>query len=236
MEIKCVVIDDEPLAISKLENFFARVPGLKLLRSFDNALEALTWMKENTVDVVFLDIQMEELTGIQLLENTDLKSKIIITSAYDQYAIKGFELNVADYLLKPFSFDRFLKAVDKVMEYYSTKPDVNKTPAEENKFLFVKTEYRYERIDIDDILYIEGMKDYLMIVCSDRRIMTLQSFSMIERSLPANKFCRVHKSFMVATDKIRSVERGVVLIGDRRIPVSSTYRESFYKRTGLRLH
>jgi two-component system LytT family response regulator len=236
MEIKSVVIDDEPLAISKLENFIARVPGLTFLRSFDNALEALAWLKENPADLVFLDIQMDGLTGIQLLETTDLNSKIIITSAYDQYAIKGFELNVSDYLLKPFSFERFLKAVDKVMEYYAAKPDLIKTPVEESRFLFVKTEYRYERIDIDDILYIEGMKDYLRIVCSDRKIMTLQSFSMIETSLPAKKFCRVHKSFMVAIDRIRSVERGVVCVGDHRIPVSSTYRNSFYKKTGLKLH
>jgi two-component system LytT family response regulator len=236
MEIKSVVIDDEPLAISKLENFIARVPGLTFLRSFDNALEALAWLKENPADLVFLDIQMDGLTGIQLFDTTDLNSKIIITSAYDQYAIKGFELNVSDYLLKPFSFERFLKAVDKVMEYYAAKPDLIKTPVEESRFLFVKTEYRYERIDIDDILYIEGMKDYLRIVCSDRKIMTLQSFSMIETSLPAKKFCRVHKSFMVAIDRIRSVERGVVCVGDHRIPVSSTYRNSFYKKTGLKLH
>lgn len=235
MEINCVVVDDEPLAVSKLENFIARVPALRFLRSFDNSLDALSWLKENPADLVFLDIQMEGLTGIQLLETADLKSRIIITSAYDQYAIKGFELNVTDYLLKPFSFERFVKAVNKVMEYYA-RPDAGKTDSEESKYLFVKTEYRYERIDIDDILYIEGMKDYLRIVCSGRKIMTLQSFSMIEESLPARKFCRVHKSFMVAIDKIRSVERGVVLVGDRRIPVSSTYRESFYKMTGLKLH
>ena len=236
MEIKCVVVDDEPLAVSKLENFIARVPGLIHIRSFDNALEALAWLKENPADLLFLDIQMEGLTGIQLLETADLKSRIIITSAYDQYAIRGFELSVTDYLLKPFSFDRFVKAVNKVMELLASRPDASRPDTRESKYLFVKTEYRYERIDIDDILYIEGMKDYLRIVCSDHKVMTLQSFAVIGESLPAGKFCRVHKSFMVAIDKIRSVERGIILVGDTRIPVSSTYRESFYKMTGLKLH
>ena len=236
MEIRCVVIDDEPLAISKLEKFIGKVPGLNLIRSFDNALDALIWLKENSTDLIFLDIQMETLTGIQLLESTDLKTKIIITSAYDQYAIKGYELNVTDYLLKPYSFERFLKAVEKVMEFYSVRHEQIRSSGDKNKYLFIKTEYRYERIDIDDILYIEGMKDYLRIVCTDKKIMTLQSFSAIEESLPSENFCRVHKSYMVALNKIKSVERGVVLIGDQRIPVSATYREIFNDKTGLKLH
>jgi two-component system, LytTR family, response regulator len=233
MEIRCVVIDDEPLAISKLESFLAKVPGLVLLRSFDNGVEAISWLKEHRADLIFLDIQMEQLTGIQFLEATDLNARIIITSAYDQYAIRGFELNVTDYLLKPFSFQRFLKAVDKVMDYYSGKNEEAKKDPNDDRFLFVKTEYRYERIDIDDILYIEGMKDYLRIICSGKKIMTLQSFSKLEESLPSGRFCRVHKSFMVALDKIKSVERGVIIIADRRIPVSITFRENFYNKIKL---
>ena len=188
MEIKCVVIDDEPLAISKLESFIERVPCLNLLKTFDNGIDALSWIKENPTDLIFLDIQMEQLTGIQFLEATDLGTRIIITSAYDQYAIRGFELNVTDYLLKPFSFQRFVKAVDKVMDYYSERKKVSNSDVNNNRFLFVKTEYRYERIDIDDIFYIQGMKDYLRIICSEKKIMTLQSFSKIEQSLPAGKF------------------------------------------------
>ena len=235
MEIKCVVIDDEPLAISKLESFIVRVPCLKLLKTFDNGVDAISWLKENPTDLIFLDIQMDQLTGIQLLEATELDIRIIITSAYAQYAIKGFELNVTDYLLKPFSFQRFIKAVDKVMNYYCENEEVVSTDVNNSKFLFVKTEYRYERIDIDDILYIQGMKDYLRIICSEKKIMTLQSFSKIEQSLPAGKFCRVHKSYMVALDKIRSVERGVVIIADQRIPVSNTFRENFYKKIKLNI-
>jgi two-component system, LytTR family, response regulator len=235
MEIKCVVIDDEPLAISKLELFIAKMPCLNLQKTFDNAVDAISWLKDKPADLIFLDIQMDQLTGIQFLEATDFDTRIIITSAYDQYAIKGFELNVTDYLLKPFSFQRFVKAVDKVMDYYSEKQAVTKADADNSRFLFVKTEYRYERIDIDEILYIQGMKDYLRIICSDKKIMTLQSFSKIEQSLPAGKFCRVHKSYMVALDKIKSVERGIVIIADQRIPVSNTFKESFYKKIKLNL-
>lgn len=228
-----MIIEDEPLATSKLETFIAKVPGLNLLKTFQSAVEAIGWLRENPADLIFLDIQMEQLTGIQFLEATDMDTRIIITSAYEEYAIKGFELNVTDYLLKPFSFQRFIKAVDKVMEYYSDRKEATKSLTDDKRFLFVKTEYRYERVDIDNILYIEGMKDYLRIICSDKKIMTLQSFSKIEKSLPASKFCRIHRSFMVALDKIRSVERGVVIIGDRRIPVSNTYRENFYSKIKL---
>jgi two-component system, LytTR family, response regulator len=230
MQISCIAIDDEPLALSKLEGFIGRVPELKLAMLFESAVEAIGWLKENNCDLIFLDIQMQHLTGIQFLEASGTKSRIIITSAYDQYAIKGYELNVSDYLLKPFSFQRFIQAVSKVMEYYSERKE-NKVNVQDNGgFIFIKTEHRHERIDFDKILYIEGMKDYLRVVCTDKKIMTLQSFSKIEESLPQNRFCRVHKSFIVAIDKIKSVERGVIIISDQRIPVSNTYKESFYAK------
>jgi two-component system, LytTR family, response regulator len=230
MQINCIAIDDEPLALSKLEGFISKVPGLKLIRTFDTAIEAIGWLKENRADLIFLDIQMEQLTGIQFLEATGATSRIIITTAYDQYAIKGFELNVTDYLLKPFSFQRFVQAVNKVMEYFSQKNDGQQISQTSDSYIFVKTEYRLERVDIDDILYIVGMKDYIRIICTDKKIMTLQSFTRIEESLPANKFCRVHKSFIVAIDKIKSVERGVILIADQRIPVSNTYKDVFFSK------
>lgn len=232
MEINCIVIDDEPLALSKLEVFISKMPPLKLLRTFGSAIEAISWLKENSTDLIFLDIQMEKLTGIQFLEATGQTSRIIITSAYDQYAIKGFDLNVTDYLLKPFSFQRFVQAVNKVMDYFSHKEEEQINPAIPG-FIFVKTEYRLERIDLDDILYIEGMKDYLRIICRGKKIMTLQSFANIEKSLPPNNFCRVHKSFIVALDKIKSIERGVIQIADQRISVSNTYKENFFSKIKL---
>src|SRR5664279_2364843 len=225
MQINCIAIDDEPLALSKLEGFISKVPELILVRTFDDPIEAIGWLKENSTDLIFLDIKMEQLTGIQFLEAIEPSSKVILTTAFDQYALKGFELNVTDYLLKPFSFQRFLQAVNKAMEHFSIK----KNP-ENDSFIFVKTEYRLERIDIDDILYIEGMKDYLRIICTGKKIMTLQSFAKIEESLPDNKFCRVHKSYIVALSLIKSVERGVILIADQRIPVSNTYKENFFSK------
>ena len=225
MQINCIAIDDEPLALSKLEGFISKVPELRLVRTFDDPVEAIGWLKENGTDLIFLDIQMEQLTGIQFLEVIEPSSKVILTTAYDQYAIKGFELNVTDYLLKPFSFQRFLQTVNKAMEYFSTKKN-----SENDRFIFVKTEYRLERIDIDDILYIEGMKDYLRIICSGKKVMTLQSFAKIEESLPDKKFCRVHKSYIVAIDKIKSIERGVIIIADQRIPVSNTYKDIFFSK------
>ena len=230
MQINCIAIDDEPLALTKLVGFISKVPDLKLIRTFDNAIEAIGWLKENSTDLIFLDIQMEQLTGIQFLEATGSTSRVILTTAYDQYAIRGFELNVTDYLLKPYSFQRFVQAVNKVMEYFSQKTSANQTLQKTDRYIFVKTEYRLERVDLENILYIEGMKDYLRIICTDKKIMTLQSFARIEESLPANKFCRVHKSFIVAINKIRSVERGVILIADQRIPVSNTYKEIFFSR------
>jgi two-component system LytT family response regulator len=228
MKISCIAIDDEPLALSKLNGFIDKVPDLKLVRTFDNAIEAVGWLKDNHADLIFLDIQMEQLTGIQFLEATGTTSRIIITSAFDQYAIKGFELNVTDYLLKPFSFQRFVQAVNRVMQYFSHNSLILEKSTDNESFIFVKTEYRLERVDLDNILYIEGMKDYLRIICTDKKIMTLQSFTKLEESLPEKKFCRVHKSFIVAVDKIKSIERGVITIADQRIPVSNTYRESFF--------
>ncbi|MBK7628212.1 MAG: response regulator transcription factor [Bacteroidales bacterium] len=230
MQINCIAIDDEPLALSKLEGFINKVSGLKLQRTFDNAIDAIGWLKENSTDLIFLDIQMEQLTGIQFIETTGTTARIVITSAYDQYAIKGFELNVTDYLLKPYSFQRFLMSVNKVMGYYSHKTEIKNSLPEDDGYIFVKTEYRLERVDLDEILYIEGMKDYLRIVCPDKKIMTLQSFAKLEGSLPAKRFCRVHKSFIVAIDKIKSVERGVIIIADQRIPVSNTYKDKFFSK------
>jgi DNA-binding LytR/AlgR family response regulator len=230
MLIKCIAIDDEPLALSKLEGFIHKIQDLELIRTFDNAIEAIGWLKENSVDLIFLDIQMEQLTGIQFIETTGSNARIILTTAYDQYALKGYELNVTDYLLKPYSFQRFLQAVNKVMDYFAKKSENHHVISENDSFIFIKTEYRLERVDIDDILYIEGMKDYLRIFCTNKKIMTLQSFAKMEESLPANKFCRVHKSFIVAIDKIKSVERGVIVIADQRIPVSNTYKENFFSK------
>ena len=220
--INCVIVEDSPLAVEKLEAFIRQVPTLQLLQSFDNGIEAIAFIQAQSVDLVFLDIQMEQFTGLQFLEAVRFPPKIIIVSAYSQYAIQGFEHNVCDYLLKPYSFERFLKAIDKVQSELQVK--TIKT------YLFVKTEYRMERVDFNDILYIEGMGAYLRIVCKHTKVITLQTFFQIEKLLPVSQFLRIHKSFIVSLDKIESVERNVVKIGEQRIPIGKNYQELFYKK------
>lgn len=225
MSINCIVVDDTPLAVEKLEGFIKQVPLLNLLKSFNNGIEAISFMKTNPVDLVFLDIQMERFSGLQFLESLQNRPKIIIVSAYSQYAVSGFDYSVTDYLLKPYSFERFLKAIDKVQDDLDVKS--------QKDYMFVKTEYRMERINFSDILYIEGQGAYLRIVTQKTKIMTLQSFQNMESLLPSDNFIRVHKSFIVAMNKIESVERNGIKIGEQRIPVGLSYREKFIKEINL---
>ena len=218
----CIIIEDEPLALEKTMDFVNKVPFLNLSATFDNALNGLAYLNNNKVDVLFLDINMDELSGIELLESSKINSQVIITTAYQEYALKGYELRVTDYLLKPFTFNRFLQAVNKAQENLSQR-----ITEKQLDFIFVKTENRLEKIMISDILYIEGMRDYLRIHTSQKKIMTLQSFSELEQLIPAHLVCRVHKSYMVAVNKIESIERSRIKIADQIIPVSETYKEAF---------
>jgi len=225
MSINCIVVDDTPLAVEKLEGFIRQVPHLNLLKSFNNGIGAISFIKTNPVDLVFLDIQMEQFSGLQFLESLQHPPRIIIVSAYSQYAVSGFDHSVADYLLKPYSFERFLKAIDKVQTDKGVMP--------QNEYMFVKTEYRMERISFSDILYIEGQGAYLRIVTQKSKIMTLQSFQNMESMLPPGNFMRIHKSFIIAMNKIESIERNRVRIGGGYIPVGLSYREHFMKRLNI---
>lgn len=234
MKINCIAIDDEPLALDIIREYAQKIPFLDLKCTFDNALESINYLKNNEIDLIFLDIQMEELTGIQLLNVLKKKPLVIFTTAYDNYAIQGFELDAVDYLLKPISFERFLKAVDKAYEKLHFDKILKHSPASPtvsnpiDEYFFVKTEFRMEKIKFCEILYIEGMGDYLRIVTSTKKIMTLQNFKNMEEMLPHRLFCRVHKSFIVALDKIESVERNRIKIGERTLPISDTYKKFFY--------
>lgn len=221
----CIIIEDEPLALERTKEFAERTHFLEVTATFDNALDGLAFLKSNTVDILFLDINMDELSGIELLESTTIQSQVILTTAYQEYALKGYDLQVTDYLLKPFTFQRFLQAVNKAQENLNVK--TVDTPAE---FLFVKTEHRLEKIILRDILYIEGMRDYRRIHTLDKRIMTLQNFKEFEQILPPNLICRVHKSYMVALGKIDAIERNRIRIGDQMIPISDTYKADFFNR------
>ena len=219
----CIIIEDEPLALERTKGFVVKTPFLNLLNSFDNALDGLAFLNTNKVDLLFLDINMDELSGIELLESSKLDCQVIITTAYAEFALKGYELDIADYLLKPFTFERFLQAVNKTI----SKNNVQETESE-LKHIFVKTENRLEKINIDDIVYIEGMRDYRRIHTLNKRIMTLQTFSELEALIPARLICRVHKSFMVSISKINEIERSRIKIADQIIPISETYREHFF--------
>ena len=223
--INCIIIEDEPLAVEKLVMYIKKVPMLNLLNTFNSGIEAIGFLNSNLVDVLFLDIEMKELNGIQLLESISIKSKVIITTAYEKYAIKGFELQVCDYLLKPISFERFLKSIDKVL----IEIEKEKKGRHSSK-IFIKTEYRLEGIDTNTILYIEGMGDYRKIVTTEKNIMTLQTFREFEGMLPTDKFCRIHNSFMVSIDKIEKIERNRIKVQKKIIPISDSYNKSFYER------
>jgi DNA-binding LytR/AlgR family response regulator len=221
---KCIVIEDEPLAMERTRGFIEKIPFLYLCATFDNAMDGLAYLNTNTIEILFLDINMDEVSGIELLQNTKINSHIIITTAYEQYALKGYELNVSDYLLKPFSFSRFLSAVNNIIEKINEKQ--NKKVIE---YIFIKTENRLEKVNLSDILYIEGMSDYRKIHTTSKRIMTLQSFNDLENIIPSSIICRVHKSYMVAINKIETIERRRIKINSTLIPISDTYKDFFLK-------
>jgi two-component system, LytTR family, response regulator len=236
MKINCIAVDDEPPALGQMEDYILRVPFLNLVASFDNAFDTLQFLKTNTVDLIFLDIEMEGLNGIQLLNVLKIRPKVVLTTAYDQYALKAFDLDVSDYLLKPIPFERFLQAVEKVFDSIkpiaatvtTTPSAVTSTESDARTYMFVKTEYRMQRIDFKDILYIEGLKEYLIIYTPTEKILTLQSFKRIEEMLPASNFVRVHKSFIVALNKIESIERNRIKIGEKLIPIGESYSKYFH--------
>jgi DNA-binding LytR/AlgR family response regulator len=221
MKTKCIIIEDEPLALEGLKNHVEKLKSLQLEKTFDNAIDAIEFLNSNTIDLIFLDIEMDELSGIDLLENISYSGHIIITTAYSSYALKGYELNVTDYLLKPYSFERFIKAVNKVID--------KKTVHNDSNFIFVKTENKLVKIDIDSIQFIEGMGDYRRIHSTDKKIMTLENFSELEKRIPSSKVCRVHKSYMVSISKIEAIERNRIKINDTIIPISKTYQQSFFQ-------
>ncbi len=227
MKINCIIVEDEPLALKRTESYVGKIPYLNLLKSFDNGFEALGFLKQQQVDLLFLDINMDELTGLQLLESLEKKPAVIITTAHNDYALKGYELNVTDYLLKPFGIERLIQAVEKVFL------QLRKPVQEDREFFFVKSDYKIEKIAFQDIFYIEGMRDYRCIQMKERRILTSQTFSDLESDLPQAKFCRVHKSYMIALDKIELVERNRIKIKDKYIPISDTYKDHFYTAIGF---
>jgi len=234
VKLRCIAVDDEPLALNIIEDYIRQIDYLEYLSGFDNPLEAIAYLKNHNVDLLFLDIQMSKLTGIQLLEVIKNKPFVIFTTAYEKYALQGYELDVLDYLLKPISFERFVKAVDKAYERIKLKLS-NAEPIEKTlisnpkeSYLFVKSGNKLQKIELDDIFYIEGMSEYLKIVTSDGNVLVLQNFANLASVLPKETFIRVHKSYMVSIDKIENIERNRIKIMDKLIPISDTYKKTFY--------
>ncbi|GAB1464255.1 LytR/AlgR family response regulator transcription factor [Pedobacter sp.] len=239
MILKCIAVDDEPLALDIIADYVAKVPFLELVKRTENAIEAMQLVQEGNIDLVFLDVQMPELTGIQFLKIAGNKASYILTTAYSQYALESYDLNVSDYLLKPIAFDRFYKAVEKVRNQHQKQdvaaavpvatPIASPTNAPIQDFIFVKTEHKIQKIALDDILYIEGLKDYISIFTKTERVITLQNMKKMEETLPKGNFIRVHKSYIIAVDKIESIERSRIAIAGKTIPVGDTYRDAFFK-------
>jgi len=228
MKLTSIAIDDEILALNKIKRFISRIDFLELKNSFDNASDAINFLSKNTVDLIFLDIEMPEMTGFQFLNQLNTKPYIVLTTAFDQYALKSYDFEVADYLLKPLQFERFYKSVEKVYALIQKDRAIIKSDYSENEkgHIHIKSGGKIVKIFIDDILYIEGMKDYLSLHTSQqKRIITLMSFKNILEKIAHKNFIRVHKSFIVNADKIEQYTNDEIKIGDIKIPVSRTYKK-----------
>ncbi|HEX8332597.1 MAG TPA: LytTR family DNA-binding domain-containing protein [Segetibacter sp.] len=232
-KLTCYIIDDEPLAQEILEEYITKVSFLELKGSFVSPLEAVGSLKEDKPDLLFLDINMPDLDGLSFIPMLNPKPMIILTTAYDQYALKAFELEVKDYLLKPFSFERFYKGVLRLFQEQNEKIESEKKEikqeSKEQEYIFLKVGHRIQKVATGDILFVEGMKDYLRIHTTEEKIMTLLNFAKLEELLPPQDFVRVHRSFLVAIDKIDHIEKNRIRIADQIIPISDTYADAFYK-------
>jgi two-component system, LytTR family, response regulator len=231
MKLNCVIVEDEPLARNLMVEYVRKVPSLNLIEACSSPLMALEVLRKNTIDLLFLDVQMPELTGISLLKVLKNKPLVILTTAYSEYALEGYELDVADYLLKPITFERFLRSVDKVVQ----RIEVQKPPAvvekvlmpAEQSFVFVKDGTKLVKVVFDDILYMEGLKDYVTIHTKQQKIVSLQRLKTLEEQLPSDKFIRIHNSFIVALQAIEVVHKNNVQIKGALLPIGETYKKTF---------
>lgn len=229
MKMRAIAIDDEPLALKLVSDYISKTPYLELVGSFDNPLDAIDFLTDNEADVIFVDIQMPDLTGIEFTRTLEGDHKIIFTTAYEKYALEGFKLNAVDYLLKPFSYEEFLKAAGKAYKLAELKAAAVPTLEANNQFLFLKSEYKIRRINFDDILYIEGLKDYIKVFTTGeaKPILSLNSIKALEQKLPGDRFMRVHRSYIVNLNRIETIERSRIIFGKVYIPVSEQYKDVF---------
>ena len=231
MAIKCIIVDDEPLAIEIVESYVGRIEELQLVGSFRHAIQAFTFIQQNPVDLIFLDIQMPKLSGIDFLKTLKNPPKVILTTAYRDYAIDGFELEVIDYLLKPIPFERFLKAVGKVMHQPLAPPQSSpqKTDALTEDYVYFKVDKKMIKTKMKDVLYIESIKDYVKVKTEEKEIITQQKISYLEESLPSQQFLRIHRSFIINVNKIDAYSATDVEIGKHSIPIGRNYKNDVIK-------
>lgn len=227
--IRTIAIDDEPLALQLITGYIKKTPILDFFGTFDNPVDASAFIRDNPVDLIFLDIQMPDLTGIEFIKLIEIGPKIVFTTAFEKYAIEGYKLDVVDYLLKPFSYEEFLAAVKKAEKLISLEAKPSLSIDEGSRFLFLKSDYKIRRINLDDILYIEGLKDYVKVFTRNdpKPVLSLASLKQLESKLPENRFMRVHRSFIVNLERIETIERSRIVFGKEYIPVSDQYKEKF---------
>ena len=241
MTISCSIIDDEPLAVKLLETYAAKTPFLELRSSYSSAVEAISGLRENPVDLLFLDIQMPELNGLEFAKIIGDDTRIVFTTAFSQYAIDGYKVNALDYLLKPISYADFLVAARKALEWFEkiSAPGVTSAAEEgdEANSFFIKSDYKLLRVNFDDVLYVEGLKDYVKIYLESAKkpILSLTSMHAVENYLPTASFLRIHRSFIVNMKKVYILERGQIVFGEKRIPVSDSYKDRVQEYINRRL-
>ena len=224
MTIKCAIIDDEPLAAGLLESYAKKTPFLHLIGTYGSAIEAMKELRDYPAQLLFLDIQMPELSGIEFAKILPPETKIIFTTAFQQYAIEGYKVSALDYLMKPVSYEDFLKAANKALEWFTVSQ--KQQLYAKDRFMFVKSDYKLVRVNLDDILYIEGLKDYVRIYMEDgQKIMSLMNMKKLEDYLPRPEFLRTHRSFIVHMTKTQSVDRFRLVFGSEYIPISETYKD-----------
>ncbi|WP_114939740.1 LytR/AlgR family response regulator transcription factor [Mucilaginibacter endophyticus] len=224
MVLKCIAIDDEPLALRLINDYVSRFPALQMVNTFEDAISGAEFLKHNPVDLLFVDINMPDITGIDLVRSLDVKPMVIFTTAHKNFAYEGFELEALDYVLKPIDIKRFTKAVEKAVDYYKYRSKPAEEAAEES--LYVYSEYRMVKIDLGTIEYIESMEDYIKIhITNEKTILTLMPMKKVLEKLPTSKFQRIHRSYIVPVNKIRSIQNRKVQLTDVELPISETYND-----------
>jgi len=223
MKIKCVLIDDEPLAIKVLQNYFTNFTDFEVIATFNNSLEALDFINSTTVDAVFLDINMPMMTGFELISLIENKTKVIITTAFREFAAESYDLDVLDYLVKPIPLPRFIKCINKITTEFNLKNNIKVETTKGDSHIFIKVDKKMMKINIEEILFVEGMKEYIKVVTPDKTYITHKSLTSLSEELPADRFLRIHKSYVIALNKVKSIEGNRVQIQSYTIPIGRNY-------------